>query len=165
MGGRLELESALGVGSVFRLTLPLSSAPRNASTPVPMQAPRALVRRRVLLAEDNPINARLATRLLEKLGQDVRHCGNGREAVEAFGRGDVDVILMDVQMPELDGLEATRQIRARELGASHVPIIALTANAMKGDDQLCFDAGMDAYLTKPLDRVKLEEVLARWVAG
>lgn len=119
----------------------------------------------VLLAEDNPINARLASHLLKKLGATVVLAGNGEFAVEAWKKGGVDVILMDVQMPVVDGLEATRRIRAQEAGTGQrVPILALTANAMAGDDVLCRDAGMDDYLTKPLDPERLTAQL-RAVVG
>ncbi|MDP1823822.1 MAG: response regulator [Archangium sp.] len=114
----------------------------------------------VLLAEDNAINARLARRLLERLGHRVTHVTDGALAVEAAAQGSWDAVLMDMQMPVLDGLDATRSIRAAEAHTRrHVPIIALTANAMKGDDQICLQAGMDAYLTKPIDLDRLASVL------
>ncbi|MFO0594003.1 MAG: response regulator [Myxococcaceae bacterium] len=123
--------------------------------------PAARARRslKVLLAEDNAINARLALRLLERLGHQVTHVTDGSLALEAIGRERWDVVLMDMQMPVLDGLEATRRLRQTEGTGTHLPVIALTANAMKGDDQICFAAGMDAYLTKPIDLDKLSAVL------
>ncbi len=137
-----------------------ASLPRTTTTPLPRRSPSNL---KVLLAEDNPVNARLAVRLLEKLGAQVRHASNGREALEALERAAADVILMDIQMPELDGLETTRLIRAKEAQTGgHVPIVALTANAMKGDDAQCYQAGMDGYLTKPLDRELLKAELERF---
>jgi two-component system sensor histidine kinase/response regulator len=106
---------------------------------------------RVLLAEDNPVNARLATTILERHHHTVTAVRSGREAVLAAATGDFDLVLMDVQMPEMDGREATRAIRQTELRTGrHVPIVALTAHAMKGDRELCLAAGMDAYLSKPL---------------
>ena len=114
---------------------------------------------KVLLAEDNAINARLAQRLLERLGHRVTHVTDGARAVEAVQREPWDAVLMDMQMPVLDGLDATRRIRQLESGAAHLPIIALTANAMKGDDAACLAAGMDAYLTKPIDLERLGTVL------
>ncbi|PZR13617.1 MAG: hypothetical protein DI536_12785 [Archangium gephyra] len=116
---------------------------------------------RLLLAEDNAINARLAQRLCERFGHQVVHVVNGALAVAAVQREDWDCVLMDMHMPELDGLEATRRIRTFELGRNKrsIPIIALTASAMKGDEQLCLAAGMDAYLTKPLDPDRLAALL------
>ena len=117
--------------------------------------------RRILLAEDNPVNQKVARMVLEKLGLEVTVVGNGREAVTAWKAGGFDLILMDCQMPELDGYEATREIRRQEVGRKAIPIVALTAHAMKGDDEKCRAAGMDDYLTKPLDRIKLVACLER----
>jgi CheY-like chemotaxis protein len=110
----------------------------------------------VLLAEDNTVNQKLAVRLLEKRGHKVTVAGNGKEAVEAVARGSFDVVLMDVQMPEMDGFEATGVIRAREHGSDrHLPIVAMTAHAMKGDRELCLNSGMDGYVSKPLQSREL----------
>jgi CheY-like chemotaxis protein/HPt (histidine-containing phosphotransfer) domain-containing protein len=117
--------------------------------------------RRILLAEDNPVNQKVARMVLEKLGYEVSVVGNGREAVTAWKHGGFDLILMDCQMPELDGYAATREIRGLEGAELHIPIVALTAHAMKGDDDKCRDAGMDDYLTKPLDRAHLIACLER----
>ncbi len=117
--------------------------------------------RRILLAEDNPVNQKVARMVLEKLGLEVTVVNNGREAVQAWKAGGVDLILMDCQMPELDGYEATREIRRQEQGKDPIPIVALTAHAMKGDDEKCRAAGMSDYLTKPLDRTKLIACLER----
>ncbi len=128
------------------------------STPSAVRPTRRALK--VLLAEDNAINARLAQRLLERLGHTVEHVTDGALAVEAVGREPWDAVLMDMQMPVLDGLDATRRIRLAEgTTGGHLPIIALTANAMKGDDQTCLTAGMDAYLTKPIDLERLAAVL------
>jgi two-component system, sensor histidine kinase and response regulator len=121
--------------------------------------------RRILLAEDNPVNQKVARMVLEKLGLDVTVVNNGREAVAAWKAGGIDLILMDCQMPELDGYEATREIRRQEMGRKAIPIVALTAHAMKGDDDKCKAAGMDDYLTKPLDRAKLTACLERHLGG
>ncbi len=116
----------------------------------PDEAPK-LPPLRVLLAEDAVINQHLAVRLLEKAGHSVRVASNGLQAIEALGQERFDVVLMDVQMPELGGFEATERIRARERGAGgHVPVIALTAHAMKGDRERCLQAGMDGYVAKPI---------------
>jgi signal transduction histidine kinase/DNA-binding response OmpR family regulator len=116
--------------------------------------------RRILLAEDNPVNQRLALRLLEKQGHSIALACTGLEAVEKSAAKKFDVILMDVQMPGMDGIEATRLIRTREQNTGeHVPIIALTAHAMSGDSDRCLDAGMDGYLSKPISMDQLVKVL------
>jgi signal transduction histidine kinase/DNA-binding response OmpR family regulator len=119
-------------------------------------------RRRVLLAEDNPVNQKVAIHTLRRLGYEVHAVANGQEAVEAWRGGGHDLILMDCQMPVLDGYEATREIRALEAGARHIPIVALTAHAMKDDDAKCKAAGMDHHLTKPLDRERLQACLDQY---
>jgi len=106
---------------------------------------------RILLAEDNAVNQKVASRILQKQGHDVKIAGNGRAALAAWEQHEFDLILMDVQMPEMDGLEATMAIRRREASSgAHIPIIALTAHAMAQDREICLSAGMDAYLTKPI---------------
>jgi two-component system sensor histidine kinase/response regulator len=124
-------------------------------------AQRGRDKHRILLAEDNIVNEKVACRTLEKLGYRVDAVRNGREAVTAWETGRYDLILMDCQMPELDGYEATREIRSRESGGQHIPIVALTAHAMKDDDLKCKAAGMDDYITKPLDRELLDSCLER----
>jgi CheY-like chemotaxis protein len=111
---------------------------------------------RILVAEDNAVNRTLVTALLKKRGHTIVGVVNGREAVAAFAKDAFDLVLMDVQMPEMDGLEATAAIRKLE-GATgaHIPIIALTAHAMKGDREICIAAGMDEYLSKPLNPKEL----------
>jgi CheY-like chemotaxis protein len=117
---------------------------------------------RALLVEDNPVNQKLALRLLEKRGYQVLLAGNGREALDLLEREPVDFVLMDVQMPVLDGLEATKIIRDREKGTeSHLPIIAMTAHAMKGDRERCLEAGMDHYVAKPIQPEELFAVISR----
>jgi signal transduction histidine kinase/ligand-binding sensor domain-containing protein/DNA-binding response OmpR family regulator len=120
--------------------------------------------RRILLAEDNLVNQKVARGTLERMGYTVDIVGNGADAVAAWETGRYQAILMDCQMPVMDGYQATREIRLRERGAHRVPIIALTADAMKGADQQCRDAGMDDYLTKPLDRAQLGEAIDRHLA-
>jgi signal transduction histidine kinase/DNA-binding response OmpR family regulator len=120
---------------------------------------------RVLLAEDNLVNQRLAVRLLEKRGHRVVVAGNGREALQALEKDSFDLVFMDVQMPEMDGLEATAAIRERETRSGlHQPIIALTAHAMKGDREKCLAGGMDGYLTKPIRPQELDDILEDYLA-
>jgi signal transduction histidine kinase/DNA-binding response OmpR family regulator/HAMP domain-containing protein len=119
---------------------------------------------RILLAEDNPVNQRLASRLLEKRGHSVVVAGNGREALEALEKGRFDLVFMDVQMPVMDGFEATAAIRKKEaVSGVRFPIVALTAHAMKGDREKCLAAGMDGYLTKPIRPQELDELLQRYL--
>ena len=114
----------------------------------------------ILLAEDNVVNQKLAIRILEKHGHTVVLAGNGREAIAALDRESFDLVLMDVQMPEMDGLEATAAIREKEKNTgAHIPIIAMTAHAMKGDRERCLDAGMDGYVPKPIEVAKLYETI------
>jgi hypothetical protein len=106
---------------------------------------------RILVAEDNPVNLRLSQRILEKMGHSVVTASNGEEAVGLYQTEDPDLILMDVQMPSMDGLAATKAIREIEQrSGGHVPVIAMTAHAMSGDRERCFEAGMDDYLSKPV---------------
>ena len=174
MGGRLWVESAEGRGSVFHFTVPLAAAPAAAALPSPPSAPPPAPRRspaeadgaapclRILLAEDNPVNQKLVVRLLEKRGHRVAVAANGREVLAALRTGEFDLVLMDVQMPEMDGFEATAAIRAGErAGGARLPIIALTAHAMSGDEALCLAAGMDAYVSKPIQSAHLFAVIAR----
>ncbi len=118
----------------------------------------------ILLVEDNVVNQRVATRMLERLGCHVDVTTNGQEAVVATARGTYDLAFMDCQMPVMDGYEATRAIRQRETQTGHhLPIIALTANAMHGDREKCLDAGMDDYVSKPVDQALLLELLQKWL--
>jgi CheY-like chemotaxis protein len=115
---------------------------------------------RVLLVEDNPVNQMVAAALLERRGIDVVVAGNGREGVETFRRQPFDLVLMDIQMPEMDGFEALAAIRTLEQGTGrHTPVVALTAHAMKEDRDRCLAAGMDAHLSKPLEATKLYEII------
>jgi two-component system, sensor histidine kinase and response regulator len=121
---------------------------------------------RVLLAEDNPVNQTLAMRILEKLGHKVEVVNNGKEAVARALAEGLDVILMDIQMPEMDGLEATTAIRAAEAATGkHVPIVAMTAHAMKGDKEKCLSAGMDGYLSKPIRIDELKQAISEVEKG
>jgi len=128
-----------------------------------LQGQRSRRRNRVLLAEDNLVNQKVAARLLEKLGCRVDVVGDGRAAIEAWRTGQYDLIFMDCQMPEVDGYQATAEIRRLEGPATHVPVVALTAHAMKGAEQTCREAGMDEYLSKPIDRQMLEKCVDRYL--
>jgi CheY-like chemotaxis protein len=120
------------------------------------------VSRRILLVEDNRVNQRVAQYLLERMGHSVVLTQNGKEAVAAYTHQTFDLILMDIQMPEMNGFEATAAIRQdeRARGGRHVPIIALTADAMAGDREKCLEGGMDAYVSKPLDASLLAQTIA-----
>jgi PAS domain S-box-containing protein len=123
-------------------------------------------RLRILLAEDNPVNQTVAAKMLERMGHGVSIAENGREALEALEKQGFDLVLMDIQMPEVDGFEATRIVRERETATGeHLPIIAMTAHAMKGDKEKCFEGGMDGYIAKPINAEQLFETiedLFRW---
>jgi CheY-like chemotaxis protein len=125
-----------------------------------MQTRQARSQSKILLAEDNRVNRMLALKLLEKAGYSVSTAEDGGAALRAFESGSFDLILMDVQMPGMDGFEATAAIRQRErLTGAHIPIVAMTAHAMKGDHERCIAAGMDAYLTKPVSGKTLVETI------
>jgi signal transduction histidine kinase/DNA-binding response OmpR family regulator/HPt (histidine-containing phosphotransfer) domain-containing protein len=126
-----------------------------------LRAQRAQTRNRILLAEDNLVNQKVALRLLEKLDYRVDVVADGLAALVAWQTGKFDLIIMDCQMPQMDGYEATREIRRLEQGGRRIPIVALTAHAMKGDEEKCRAAGMDDYLSKPIDRARLESCLER----
>jgi len=130
-----------------------------------MREEKALGRARVLVAEDNPVNQKVAARMLESLGYRVEVVGDGLEALEALSRGRYGAVLMDVQMPRLDGNGATAEIRRREseAGGPATPIVAMTANALAGDREKALEAGMDDYVSKPVSREDLAAVLRRWV--
>jgi signal transduction histidine kinase/ligand-binding sensor domain-containing protein/CheY-like chemotaxis protein len=169
MGGRIWVESDGARGSAFHFTARFAPAEgKDTSAPVRSDGLRQLLNAasegaqglRILLAEDNLVNQRLVTRLLERRGHQVVPVATGRQALEILARESFDMILMDVQMPDMDGLEATRAIRSREQSRfARTPIVALTAHTMKGDRERCLAAGMDAFITKPIDAVEFLTVV------
>jgi len=177
MGGRIWVESAPQKGSVFHFTLDLALAEEktipaektvklrgtawqaSSTLPVSLEAFNGNGRR-VLLVEDNAVNRTLAQRLLLKRGFTVSIAVDGKQAIAAMHNAEFDLILMDIQMPEMDGFEATAEIRKREkLAGRRTPIVALTAHALKEDRERCLSAGMDAYVTKPIRPAELFGVM------
>ena len=176
MGGQVGVTSRLGEGSVFWFNLavrvPQSSRPVASQRAVPSTMGKGFKnifagnRGRVLVADDVLINQRVAIGILRELGLNADVVSDGLEAIDAFTRTSYDLVLMDVQMPEMDGLEATRRIRAiptHPSQARHVPIIALTANVLADDRQKYAEAGMDDFVSKPIIAADLVEVLSRWL--
>ena len=170
MGGEMGVESTPGKGSRFWVFTPL---PRSAQRPTAAVAagaasfPDQFEGCRVLLVEDDESNAEIATVLINRLGPDVTHVANGALAVAALRDARYDLVFMDCQMPVMDGLEATRQIRAAEkasLSATHTPIVALTAHAFDGYREQCLNAGMDDYITKPAGAEAFDQALNRWLS-
>jgi len=167
MGGAIATTSTPGLGSRFTVTIPTRLAERTEPAPEaaqPGQAGPARSALRLLVAEDNDVNQILINALLARMGHRVHLVGNGRLAVEAVRRGDYDLVLMDLQMPEMDGMEATHAIRALGDRFASLPIIAMTANAFDEDRQACLAAGMDDYVAKPIDVAQLAEAIARCTA-
>ena len=176
MGGQIGFESKPGTGSCFRFTVCLEKQPEGSATTTRAasfpSAPhkskaRLLQHARILLAEDHPVNREVMLAILGKLGYKADPVPDGREAVKALQTEPYDLVLMDCQMPEMDGYEATRLIRIPATGALNprIPIVAVTAGAMAGDRQKCMEAGMDDYLSKPVEPAKLARMLDKWLGG
>jgi CheY-like chemotaxis protein len=165
MNGEIDHEPRPTGGSIFRFAMELGVAvPPNSLDSAAPAVPEGDRQAPVLVVEDNPTNQRVVGLLLRKWGYRSVVVENGREAVAACGEQDFGAVIMDCQMPVMDGLEATRTIRAREPGEQRVPIIALTAGADLSSRENCLAVGMDDYLTKPVDARQLESALARWYA-
>ena len=167
MGGSIGLESRPGHGSIFHFVLDLPTAETPlAQTAVAAEPEPDIPHGHILLVEDNAVNREIALAMLGELGLTISMAVDGREAVDIATREHFDLILMDCQLPEIDGFEATQRIRQHEKANAlpRVPIIALTANAIRGDRERCLDAGMDDYLAKPFRRADLQQALRHWLA-
>jgi CheY-like chemotaxis protein/anti-sigma regulatory factor (Ser/Thr protein kinase) len=167
MSGRIGFESREGQGTVFWFRVPLMTASRlplddESIVPEPVPDLGEHPSLRILVAEDNAVNQRVAQGILSRLGHSVEIAKDGEEAVRKLVAAEFDLVLMDMQMPVVDGLEGTRRIRALAGPKSRIPVIAMTANAMSGDRQICLDAGMDDYVTKPVTRASLALMLQRF---
>jgi len=166
MGGRMWAESLVGSGSIFHFTVlvqPTLSLPVVKSAVSECKTRPETVRDlRILLAEDNLVNQKVTGMMLKKLGYRADLAANGLEVLQALERQHYDLILMDVQMPEMDGLEATREIRRRWTGKDQPVIVAMTALALEGDQEMCLDSGMDDYVSKPVKIDMLKATLDKW---
>ncbi|MEL6666469.1 MAG: PAS domain S-box protein [Pseudomonadota bacterium] len=162
MDGSISVSSAPGVGSTFRFSIPVEVSDEKTETPGEQSAKPESLTGRVLIAEDSETNAMVAKKMLDRLGLEYEHVVDGAAAVDAALKGDFDVVLMDVSMPNLDGLEATRILRQRGFTT---PIIAMTAHALKGDRDQAFKTGMSGYITKPVRPNALRDGLAQWLAA
>jgi CheY-like chemotaxis protein len=161
------IETPLDAAKVFdalaRVSMARCGQPKSVPLPAPPSSQSA--KSHILIAEDNLVNQKVAQRLLEKLGYSVDVAANGREAVDKWASGSYDLILMDCQMPEMDGYEATRAIRTAESGGRHIPIVAVTANTMVGDREKCLACGMDAFVPKPIKTEILTNTISHLIAS
>jgi signal transduction histidine kinase/ActR/RegA family two-component response regulator len=167
MGGRIDAASTPGRGSVFTfsLTLPVSQRPAPAATPVEDLGARSALGARVLVVEDNPVNQKLVRIMLDRLGCSCDTASSGAEALRIAAERDFDLVFMDWQMPEMDGLETARRLIALWGTDRQTPIVAVTASAMAGDREACLAAGMADYLPKPIEMSGLARVVERWTSG
>ena len=182
MGGKIGVESTADKGSTFWFTVRLDKQTAESPTAVSGKSPDSQRQPdreaeseitipeekciqgqcRVLIVEDNPTNQMVARHIVQKLGYLVDVADNGREAIDALRQEHFDAILMDIQMPVMGGIEATKVIRQMNSATAGIPIIAMTANAMQGDMEVCLQAGMDDYLAKPVDPDEIRALLAKW---
>ncbi|NNE00535.1 MAG: response regulator, partial [Pirellulaceae bacterium] len=163
MDGRIWVESEVGLGTEFHFTANLEICRQQLSNSDPRaDAQRQVCKLKILLAEDGLVNQQVAIMLLEQEGHEVVLATDGSEAVDAMDSDEFDLVLMDIQMPNMDGHEATKIIRQKEQSSNRrTPIVAMTANAMKGDEERCIESGMDDYVAKPFDPKVLLDVIAK----
>jgi len=175
MGGTVEIDSTSGKGSTFTVSVTLKAAPADSplaqllrpDTESKDEKPQKREHFRVLVVDDHPVNREVLVRQLDLLGIAADSVNDGVEALEAWAAGRYNAVLADIHMPRMDGYELTRRIRQAEKAgerSGHTPVVAVTANALKGEEERCIDAGMDAYLVKPVKIESLRTTLERWLA-
>jgi hypothetical protein len=165
MNGTIEVESSLNVGSTFKVLIPIHTVGKSQNLDVaPEPEARLDCKFNVLVVEDNQVNQIVVQSLLEMMGYQVIIASDGVEGVAAWKSGAFDVILMDSHMPNMDGAQATIEIRRQEAVGARIPIIALTASAMPNEKERCLSAGMDDFLSKPIQSEELNRVLQLWLS-